>query len=673
MKILKRLLIIFAALVITLIAALLLVALTVDPNDYKEDIEAVVERTTGHKLDIGGEIKLALFPVLSLDIAQITIDNPPPLKGHLLSAERVSARLKLLPLLQKRLEIGRIILLKPQLMLYTAIDGNKNWESKLSRDATDLDTPRSDFLSSLSVLSLAGISVIEAGMVWRDERTREHIQASRLDLEVGALASRKPAAFSSRGSIRDRLRGFSVGMNIVGAISVEPSLQRISLKNVNAKADFQRDDAPGIGVQVDAGVVFDLAKDTAAFNQLSVAVGDARVDADGASIAGLLSPRQTIDASIRSNTFSLRDLGKALDVALPETGSDRAFQKVAFSGDLTAVIGKQKANATIRKARVLLDDSRLNLQGDVAWLPALQAKFAGEMDRLNVGLYLPPGDNVRSSATFDLPIDDLRVDVNFRNGRMSVPALSANVFGGKVVGDAWVKMRQGKKPSAWYAQGKASSLDMERIIAAFAEEDTLPLRGSGTLSWRLNASGDEAQALLKSLEGAVEVSLEDGKLKHPKLAENIERIAAFFAKRPPGASENVLILDRADASFQIKQGIAENRDLNVDMPLIRLQGEGDIDLNALSVDYQVRAGLRSGAGETGRKIIHVPVRITGTFDDLKYSLDFKKALLQAVPGRLDNVLDKKKKELLKEKKRVIEDTVKDKVDSLLEGIKKLPF
>ena len=44
------------------VLTLLAVFVFVDPNYYRDDIQRIVERETGRKLTLGGELKLSVFP-----------------------------------------------------------------------------------------------------------------------------------------------------------------------------------------------------------------------------------------------------------------------------------------------------------------------------------------------------------------------------------------------------------------------------------------------------------------------------------------------------------------------------------------------------------------------------------------------------------------------------------
>ncbi|NKC12931.1 MAG: AsmA family protein [Gammaproteobacteria bacterium] len=77
MKALKWIGIIVGLVLILVVSAAVLVPLLVDPNDYRDEIEAVVEESTQRDLEITGDIELSVWPSLSLEMDKVTLSNPP--------------------------------------------------------------------------------------------------------------------------------------------------------------------------------------------------------------------------------------------------------------------------------------------------------------------------------------------------------------------------------------------------------------------------------------------------------------------------------------------------------------------------------------------------------------------------------------------------------------------
>ncbi len=64
-----------AALVVALIAAVIIIPLVVDPNDYKDEIVAVVKSATGRDLSIREDMELAIFPSLAVRLGGVALSK----------------------------------------------------------------------------------------------------------------------------------------------------------------------------------------------------------------------------------------------------------------------------------------------------------------------------------------------------------------------------------------------------------------------------------------------------------------------------------------------------------------------------------------------------------------------------------------------------------------------
>src|SRR5262245_47703494 len=131
MRIVKIVLIGVATIVVLLIVAVVIVASTFDPNDYKGVAANAFTARTGRALNVDEDLRLTYFPWLALETGGVTIGSAPEFGGDaqpFATVRRVAARVKLLPLLSRRVEIGTVELdgLTLNLARDAALRGN--WE-----------------------------------------------------------------------------------------------------------------------------------------------------------------------------------------------------------------------------------------------------------------------------------------------------------------------------------------------------------------------------------------------------------------------------------------------------------------------------------------------------------------------------------------------------------------
>src|ERR1039457_6901369 len=129
MRTVKVLGLVVGALIALVVIALLAVWVLVNPNDYKPKIAAAVKKATGRELILGGPIKLSVFPWIALELGPASLGNPSGFPAQpFVSFAHASVRVKLLPLLAKRLEIGRVELDGLDAKLLKNSQGKGNWE-----------------------------------------------------------------------------------------------------------------------------------------------------------------------------------------------------------------------------------------------------------------------------------------------------------------------------------------------------------------------------------------------------------------------------------------------------------------------------------------------------------------------------------------------------------------
>src|SRR5699024_5294929 len=107
----KIIAILLAAVIVLVIVAVIVLPFVFDPNAHKAEIMALVEQRIGRDVTIPGTLELSVFPWLGLSIGRVTAANAPGFGDEpLAEIGAAEARIKLLPLLHKQLEIGTVTL-----------------------------------------------------------------------------------------------------------------------------------------------------------------------------------------------------------------------------------------------------------------------------------------------------------------------------------------------------------------------------------------------------------------------------------------------------------------------------------------------------------------------------------------------------------------------------------
>src|ERR1700728_1888356 len=184
MRALKLVGIVVGGLIALLIVVLLGIRLFVDPNDYKDRIARAVKNSTGRELVLSGQINLSVFPWIALELGPATLGNPPGFSTEPFAAvQHVALRVKVLPLLRKELEIGRIEIDGLDLRLLKNAAGRGNWEDVNSQNTA----PDSSSRSGGNLPDLGGVEIKDSRVSYQD------MVADHLNLELGHVTAGTPA------------------------------------------------------------------------------------------------------------------------------------------------------------------------------------------------------------------------------------------------------------------------------------------------------------------------------------------------------------------------------------------------------------------------------------------------------------------------------------------------
>ena len=123
----RRVLLSVAALILLLAVAAVITAASFDPNSMTPRISEAVRRATGRELTLGRlHLSWSLTPTVVAE--DVRLANPPGFsRPDLLRVARIEARVALLPLLSRRVELRSLALTGPDLLLEQNTAGQPNW------------------------------------------------------------------------------------------------------------------------------------------------------------------------------------------------------------------------------------------------------------------------------------------------------------------------------------------------------------------------------------------------------------------------------------------------------------------------------------------------------------------------------------------------------------------
>ena len=300
-----------------------------------------------------------------------------------------------------------------------------------------------------------------------------------------------------------------------------------------------------------------------------------------------------------------------------------------------------------------VDDSQINANVGISQFSNPIYNFDIKIDRLDADKYITKtsakstGDTLidlsalkKLNATGEAKIgwlklanvktENVNLGLKAGDGIATLSPFSANLYQGSMSGTLKVDART--TPSIAFKQNM-KSVSIGPLLVDAINNDMLS--GTGTVNIDVTTQGNSVGALKKGLLGNASLNLVDGALKGVDIAGSIRDMKNkinILGKKDANADKTKKTdFSELSATFDIKNGVAHNEDLAMKAPVLRLakgDSRGDIDIGNERINYIAKPTVvKSLKGQGGAELddlsgFAIPIKITGTFADPKYGMDF---------------------------------------------------
>ena len=680
----------------------LAVALLVDPNDYKDDLIRLVKDQTGRDLQIKQDMALSFFPWIGVELGGLELSNAKDFGGgSFAGVAEVRVRVKLMPLFKKQLEADSISVKGLRLNLAKNATGKTNWADLLSAkvEQPPADTPSRDHVGTSAsstpaavALAVSGLKIENAALSWRDDVANVAYTIENINLSTGNLAFGKAFDVTLGFGLSSNEPSLTANVQLSGQANLDLAgqLYRFSsaVLNVDAQGKAVPEGRTKLTLNFDA--MADLGKETLSIEGLKLA--SMGVDASGKIYGTSIVTKPSFNADLSLSEFDLGALLAKVTGQNIATSDPNVLKR--FSAKVSVTAGLDAAKVTSLEAH--LDESMLQGLVSVANFQKPAIRFDLVLDEMDVDRYLPPkkvasehdasptnsietnksetNKSVSKGPSPLKPLRNLDLNGNFKAGRIKVAnakladlevgikakggvinlkPLSVNLYKGRFVGNSKIDVRT-------YFPVLSVQYDLTNLQAGSLLEDVVGVdRISGTTrsSAKITTKGLESEPLIQNLNGTANFMFANGALKGINIARLIRNAYNVLKGLPPEPEYAAQKTDFAElsGSVTIKNGIIKNQDLNMKSPLLRISGQGDVDLPNNKIDYVVKSAIvgtmkgQGGEAIEGLKNVVVPVNITGSLDNPKIVPDVAAILKENLRGQAKEKLKEKLREKLKDK------------------------
>ena len=688
-KLLRVLGYLLGVLLLVIVAAVIIIPMVVDPNDFKPQIAEAVESATGRKLTMEGDLGLSVFPWLGLEVGPTSLANAPGFSERSFAqVQAVQVRVKLMPLLRKELQMDTVVLQGLNLSLETDAAGNTNWADLAGAGAEPAAQPEQPAAEepggvALAGLAIGGVEVTDAALLWDDRQSGAHYRVDQVHIKTGAIAPGEAVPVSLQLQLAVKEPEITGPLEFSGTVALSADNQVIELSGAELNTDLSGAGLPGGALKSKLGfdTRVDLGAQTLDVSKLALAALGLTVEG-GLNGKQILGDAAAFSGELRIKEFVPRDLIAALGQPAPEASDPTVLGRADGQLQLAAT----KDSLSVPKLQFRLDDSTLNGDLKVSNFAKPAIRFALHLDDIDADRYLPPqsgqpvpvpptgaaaagaqmipvdalrGLNVAGKLTIDrlkaaqLRSTDIVVQLLAKDGLVRVHPASARMYQGQYQGDLSLDVR-GKQPKISMNE-KLSGVQVGPLLQDMLGEARLS--GATQASAQLTAVGQTPDEFKKTLNGNLAFAFTDGAVQGINLASLIRKAQAQLKGRPmpPDSGPNQTDFSELTGTATVTNGVIRNQDLSAKSPLLRVEGKGSVDLPQETLDYLVTAKVvGSLEGQGGKELaevrgVAIPVQVTGTFAKPSYKVRLDEALREVAEDKVkEKVQEKVEKKLEKQ-------------------------
>lgn len=635
---------IVGGLIALLAAVAIAVPLLFDPNDYRGQISEAAKEETGRELEIKGDIKLSVFPWLSVEVNEIVLGNakgfgPEPFA----SIAKLDAGVRLLPLLlDRKVMIGTVTLKGLALNLAKAKDGSNNWSDLAQSKKTETQETSEKPAGPPPDLSVGGLNIEDARLSYTDAQTGAAQTIEKLSLKTGPVELGKP---------------LDIALSLLATsnqpeIAADVKLTLTAVADMAAKVYEAKDlklDVTASGGAIPAGKQMLTMRGNARYEQNTGALSlpDLVLEAAGLVLNaavqgdGLGGESPKLSGKLSTNTFSPRELTRKLGIELPSATDPSVLSEASFSADYTGDFTSAKLDNLALK----LDQTSATGYVHVTDFTTQAIRFALKMDTLDVDRYLPPASEAEKAAQSkgdapqpEIPVDALdsvnargtvelaslklkgaqlssvKLELDAPKGKVKTQELTAQLYGGRITQSA--RITPGAQPKYDIKAGLLS-VNTGPLLKDVAGKNFLS--GAGNFNLGVTTGGKTLDDLLKTLNGALSTSLANGAIEGFNMKQTIAQARALSKGQAMPASDAPARTEFSDlkGSGKLVNGVLKTDTLNAKGADYTLTGDGDVDLVGQQINYVLKPTYTAGS-EQG---VTLPVRITGNLFDPKVRVD----------------------------------------------------
>jgi len=615
---LVRLSLVVAAVFAAGIGALVAAAALIPSEKIGQAVIVDIRAVTGLEPTIRGDVSVSLFPTAMVSFSDVVLGAEESATPALV-ADRLTAKLQLLPLLLGRIKPADMSLTRPRLAIAVEPDGRSNWSGLMATLARTIKpgAQRSENVLSFSEVRMSGGTITVTDVA-------RNVSEELSDVEISFAWPSIARSFGATGHFAWRGGVFDASANVadlLAAVSGDRSGLKLRLGGAPFKLAFDGSISQRPSLKLEGTLAADGKSLREALRWAS------RQPLPGAGFGAFALKAQTI---LTGGTATLSGLNIELDGNVAEGVMALATEpRVTVKGTLAA--DALDLTPYLSTIEVLRSNDRDWSRGPIA---------IDGLSNFDLDLRLSAAKVTVAAAR----LGRTGVAANLRDGRLTLAVVESLAYGGVLKGAFLLSKAPGGADVK--SQMQFADVDLESCLGELF--GIRRLEGKGHLTLAVEATGESMMALTRTLTGTAELTARQGAIA----GFDVEQLLKRLEQRPLSMGGDFrrgrTPFEKLVATAKIAQGTAIIEHMKLEGGPVRLALGGSASIPARDLDLKGTATLISAVADAA-PLFELPFVVQGPWDDPIMLPDAQSLIKRsgAAAPLLDAVRDRKTRDAVR--------------------------
>jgi AsmA protein len=548
-------------------------------DTVRTQVIAEIRSVTGLSPTLRGETTVSLFPRGSVSFADVVLgdDDKPAL-----TAARLTARLRIVPLLLGRVEIADVSLEHPAIDISIEANGHSNWSGLIEALARS-QAPNAPRVSAFTEIRIDGgtITVREP-----DRKLTETLDNMQLSLAWPSISK----TFGATG--RFVWHGEPVDMSLaLGDFAAALTGKRSGLKLRLAAAPIKIAFDGAIGTRPTLRVEGTVAADSSSLRDALVWTGQQPLPGGGFGRFALKAVTDVVGGTIGMTNVNVELDGNTAEGVLNFATDGRKTLQGTLAADTLDV------SPYMSTVRLLTANQREWSSGPLT------------LDGLS-GIDLDLRLSAANVALGGAKIGRTAIAANLRGGQLTVTVGEAQAYGGVIKGS--LTLANFDNGVDVKSQLQFTDVDLEPCLGQLFGLHRL--EGKGNIAFTVEGSGASVLGVTRTLHGTATLTGANGAVA----GINVEQLLRRLERRPLSGSGEFRSgrtpYDKMTIAMKLTQGAIQVEDAKIEGAAVRLAMAGTASIPERELDLKGTAALTT-VERAGTAPFELPFVVQGSWDD----------------------------------------------------------